>query len=345
NTLQTSPEEIHNQLSSKGFKIHKDPHLSEALYFDVEGPYPIQTLHKRVKVDKQTAEAVLQGSNVYAPGILDCHSVKYGETVTVLDEGETPIANGIARMSETQILTYRRGLAVKVTEPLYRAPSLLELEEYVQGKIYPQSLPAMITSRVLNPQPKEIIADLNCAPGGKLSHLCQLTRNDALIYGMDRTKRKIEQTRQTLHRLICRNIILSIQDTRYVDQDHPNLKVDRCLIDPPCSAIGVIPQVYNTVSLKKIRDLSEYQKQFLTAASRILKPKGRAVYSVCTITLEECEEVVKFAESRCGLTLISQSPHHGLKGFKVIDNPSLVQRFHPHIHGMGYFIALFEKNY
>ncbi|MEM4246066.1 MAG: RsmB/NOP family class I SAM-dependent RNA methyltransferase [Candidatus Bathyarchaeia archaeon] len=344
NTLKSTPEEVYDSLSGENVKVYRDGRLSEALYVEIEGPHTIRPLPKKVIVDKFTAESVLQGAHVYAPGIVNCEGLSYGEAVTVLDERGNPVANGLVLMGEPEILACRRGLAVRVTEPVYHAPSIAERPEYDDGTIYPQSLPAMVTSRVLDAKPGEVIIDFNCSPGGKLSHICQLTGNQALIYGMDRNKKKIEHVRRTLDRLGCRNVILTIQDTRYLDKDHPSLRADRCLIDPPCSALGVLPKVYCDITRKEVRNLSNYQKQFIKSASNVLKPGGRLVYSVCTVTVEECEEMVKFAEEQCGLKLIPQGLHLGSPALDLLDNPGFAQRFHPHVHGAGYFIALFEKS-
>jgi 16S rRNA C967 or C1407 C5-methylase (RsmB/RsmF family) len=65
------------------------------------------------------------------------------------------------------------------------------------------------------------------------------------------------------------------------------------------------------------------------------------VYSVCTITKEECEYVVGFAEKELGLTLEKQFPVLGENGF---DHDHLTQRFNPDAHETGYFIARFVKN-
>jgi 16S rRNA (cytosine967-C5)-methyltransferase len=247
-------------------------------------------------------------------------------------------------MNESQILTYRKGLAIFITDQVYQVPCLRELEEYQTGLIYPQSFPAMITARVLNPEPGMTVADLNCSPGGKLSHVCQITGNQVHIYGMDRSRKKIERVKEITKRLGCRNVILSIQDTRYVDVDHPKLKVDSCIVDPPCTALGVTPKLYSNFTRAKMLALANYQIQFLRAASRILKPNGKLVYSVCTFTIEECERVAAYAED-FGLQLIYQKPFVGSLGFnKAPINFSFLQRFHPHIHGVGYFIALFKKN-
>ncbi len=343
NTIKATIKEIMSSLNSRGLKVFQDNLIPEALYTEVKGPYDIQIYDKRVIVDKLAAESILQGAHVYAPGIISCKKLRAGEFVTVVDEFGQPVGSGKAEMSETQILTYRKGLAIFITDPIYLAPCLRELEEYQTGLIYPQSLPAMITAKVLNLEPGMVVADLNCSPGGKLSHVCQLTGNQVRVYGMDRSKKKITRVKEIIKRLGCRNIILSIQDTRYVDIDHPKLKVDSCIVDPPCTALGVIPKLHSNFTRIKMRALADYQIQFLRAASRILKPNGRLVYSVCTFTYEECERIAAYAEN-FGLQLTHQKPFVGSIGLKKTPPDfNLVQRFHPHIHGAGYFIALFKK--
>jgi 16S rRNA (cytosine967-C5)-methyltransferase len=344
NTIKASIKEIISSLRKQGLEVFQSTYISEALYTEVEGPFDISIHEKRIIVDRQTAESVLQGAYVYAPGIKSCKKLRCGESVTVVDELGQPVGSGRAVMSEKQILTHRKGLAVEITEHIYRVPCLRELKEYRAGLIYPQSFPAMLTTRALNPKPGMVVADLNCSPGGKLSHICQLTENRAKVYGMDRSRKKIERTRETIGRLGCNNITLSIQDTRYVEIDHPNLKVDLCIVDPPCTALGVTPKSQSNITQKKVRALADYQIQFLKSASRLLKPGGKLAYSVCTFTLEECERVALHAQD-LGLQLIDQKPFVGCEGIKgTLSEYSLVQRFHPHIHGTGYFIALFEKS-
>jgi len=344
NTLRASPREVVESLSSKGVRAEPYPPLEEALYIEVEGPFEIGLHEKKVVVDKFTAESVLQGAHVYAPGIIKCMGLKRGEKVTILDDRGGAVAEGVSVMDERDVLRMRRGLAVLVVRSPYRVPSLRETPEYYNGWIYPQSMPAMVTSRVLDPKPGEVIADLNCAPGGKTSHISQLTGDMALIYAMDRTARKVEATRDTLNRLGCRNVRLFIQDSRYVHLDHPELRVDKCVVDPPCSALGVTPKVYEDVDHYKVKVLSEYQKQFVKAAAAILKTGGTMTYSVCTITPEECEGVVEYAVENCNLKVAPQNLMLGEKGLsEYFGDAKYLQRFHPHIHGVGYFIAKFIK--
>ncbi|MBS7622374.1 RsmB/NOP family class I SAM-dependent RNA methyltransferase [Candidatus Bathyarchaeota archaeon] len=344
NTLKITPEGLVNAFLSQGIELHRFDQICEAVFTHVEGPLAVPVAQKRIVVDKFTAESVLQGAHVYAPGVLKCSRLKRGDYVTVTDVHSQVVGAGVMRMSETEILTLRRGLAVEVTSPMYRALSLRETEEYEQGLFYPQSLPAIVTSRILAPSPGETIIDMNCSPGGKLSHISQLMQNAGRVVGVDRNMKKIEIARRNIQRLGCTNVTLISHDARYLDVDYPSLRADKCLVDPPCSALGLSPKLYVDLSESSIKNLADYQKQFLNAASRITKSGGRIVYSVCTITEQECEEVARFGVEELGLEIAEQKPYLGVVGLKSFGaEASLLQRFDPRKHGIGYFIAHFRK--
>ena len=344
NTLRTSVDNLVQQLRTGGFKVDVHDTLEEALFIPVGGPFDISVEGRKVVVEKFTAESVLQGAHVYAPGVVMCRGLQRGEHVTVVDDHGQLVANGTARMSENQILTFRKGLAIEVTKSIYDVPSLRETAEFKEGLIYPQSLPAMTTSRILDPQPSETILDMTCSPGGKLSHICQLTENKASVIGIDRNKRKTSIAHDTLTRLGCKNVSLIVSDSRYLDVDHPHITADRCLVDPPCSGLGIVPKLYEYVSQKEIENLADYQRQFLKVASRMTRIGGTIVYSVCTITNEECEDVARFGEEKCGLELERQKILLGSSGCASdFQHGEYTQRFHPHLHGGGFFIARFTK--
>jgi 16S rRNA (cytosine967-C5)-methyltransferase len=168
--------------------------------------------------------------------------------------------------------------------------------------------------------------------------------NSGKILGFDRNAEKIAQSRRIVANLGCGNITLSIHDSRYLHLDFPDLKADRVLIDPPCSALGLRPKVYDFTTQERVRNLADYQKQFIRTASKIVKPAGIIVYSVCTFTSCECERVVEYAQRECGLRVVEQKPFLGSRGLSIFgDSASLCQRFYPHLHEVGYFIAKFKR--
>ena len=345
NTLKINREELLDRLKNKGIDARADEVLEEAIYLPIKGPNKLPDVEKTVIVDKFTAESAMMGSHVYVPGVKRMRGVRAGDEVLVLSERGQAVAFGIARMSEEDLLKAKKGLVIEVVRALYPLPPIRALDEYRMGMIYPQSLPSMLVSRVLAPRPGDLVIDMTCAPGGKLSHICQLVENRALVFGFDRNKKKIAETRSTLARLGCEAILIRT-DSRYLDVDFPFLvsKANRVLVDPPCSALGVLPKLYDEKSTRELASLAEYQKQFLKAAVKLLKPGGVVVYSVCTMTAEECEEIVAFAVEELGLQIDEQPLYLGSRGLPgYVNSSELLQRFHPHLHGAGYFIARLRK--
>ena len=344
NTLKISRGELLDRLREVGLDVRADEALEEAIYMPVRGPNKLPKVDKTIIVDKFAAESAMMGSHIYVPGVRRMRGVEAGDEVLVLSERGQPVAFGIARMGEDEFLRAEKGLVVEVVKALYRLPPVRELDEYRLGLLYPQSLPSMLVSRVLAPEPGELVVDMTCAPGGKLSHICQLVRNGAKVMGFDRSKKKISETRSTLARLGCEAAVLKA-DSRYLDIDFPFLtgKTDKVLLDPPCSALGVLPKLYDEKGEKELASLASYQKQFFKVAVRLLRPGGVLVYSVCTMTVEECEENVAFAVEELGLEIDEQPLYLASRGLPSYHGSELLQRFHPHLHGAGYFIAKLKK--
>lgn len=339
NSLVANPANTLSEIRSAGIGAELDGSVEDACFLPVKEAV-VQPKGSLVVADKFAAEAVLQGAHLYAPGVKRCCGLRAGSEASVVDDQGRVAGSGIARKGETSILTIRQGVAVEVHENRFGLPSLMDTQWYQTGKIHLQSLPAMVTCKVLDPRPGEMIVDLNCAPGGKLSYMCQLTGNTSKIVGFDRNERKLERTRKQLERLGCQNYQLLCHDSRYAHVDY-NLEADRVLVDPPCTGLGMTPKLSVETTADNVRSLSSYQRQFLAAASRLVKSGGTVVYSVCSITWEECEEVVDYGVRELGLVLEDAEPMIGRRG---LDPGGLTQRFHPDVHGSGFFIARFRKN-
>ncbi len=66
------------------------------------------------------------------------------------------------------------GIGIEMTELVYSAPAL---NGVLPSVIFPQNLPSIVCSHVLNPQPGETILDMCAAPGGKTTHIASLMGN------------------------------------------------------------------------------------------------------------------------------------------------------------------------
>jgi len=339
NTLKAERDTIIRSMKASDLRAEAYTQLEDAAFLQPRAS-KVETDGVIVEANRFAAEAVQLGAHLYSPGVKRCHGLRPGMKATVVDGNGTPVGSGVSHQSETSILTYRQGVAVEINSSRTGLPSIMETQWYSNGQIHLQSLPAILTSHILDPKPGETIVDLNCAPGGKTSHISQLTRNQARIIGFDRNTRKIEKAKELMQRMGCTNYQLISHDSRYVHRDY-NIKADKVLVDPPCTALGILPKLAVETTAQNVENSAAYQRQFLTAASHITRKGGTIVYSVCTITKQECEDVVSFGEKEFGLTLDNQFPVLGENGF---DRDRLTQRFSPDAHETGYFIARFVKN-
>uniref|UniRef100_A0A7J2U028 tRNA (cytosine(72)-C(5))-methyltransferase n=1 Tax=Ignisphaera aggregans TaxID=334771 RepID=A0A7J2U028_9CREN len=344
NTLRTSAETIIDRFNERGVEVYVDEELEEALYFPVKGPFKVNLVDKVIVVDKRAAESIYMGANVYAPGVLECKDVRKGNEATVVAEDGTPVANAIALVNCEEVLKadIRRGVVAETVNPVYKAPKIRESPEYLEGLIYPQSLAAMYVTHVLDPRPGELVVDACAAPGGKTSHIVEYSQGKAHVIAFDRSRRRLSEFLTNLERLRESQFVeVWRTDSRYLHLDFSWIRADKVVMDPPCTALGVRPKVLDSKTYRDVENASRYQAQLLRSAFHILKPGGVLVYSTCTVTVEENEEVIEgfVEEVRCAevIEIDIKRGARGVLGYRYSD---AFLRFHPNIHDTsGYFIA------
>ena len=340
NRLRVEPGELLDEMRGEGFEVYMDEFWEEALWIPVRGPRVLRDPGCRVVVDKRAAESVMLGAHVYAPGVVrfeDC--AVPGREVLVVSENGVPVAIGVVARGSREALEAGRGLVVENVEPLYSVPSLRETRWWREGLIYEQSVSSMTVARVLGARQSSVIVDMCAAPGGKTGHVYELVGGEARVIAVDHSRRKVERLRWEMKRLGHRVEVLRA-DARRLPETLGRGIADYVILDPPCTSLGVVPKVWDRKGLRDARVLARYQAQFIRAAWELLKPGGAMVYSTCTMTVVENEEVLGYAE-RLGFRVVEAWPRRwsrGLLGY------SEAQRMHPHVHGStGYFVARLLK--
>lgn len=341
NTLKTSREKLMRILRREGLKPKRSPYLKEGIYFEREGPnFPddYKPGLPVVKANKFASESVYQGAHLYAPGVLQAdRNIKPGDEVEIRDPRGLLVGIGIARMSAKEMVVSTRGLAVEVTLPKFKLPSLNELESFKQGLFYAQSLPSMVVAHVLEPSEEELIIDMAAAPGGKTSHIAQLLQNRGEIIAIDKSRNRLKKMEEELNRLGVKNVKLIRMDARKLPE--LGLQADKILLDAPCTALGIRPKLWESRTPKDIEATARYQRAFIWAAIKSLRRGGVLVYSTCTLSYEENEANVKFMLEK-GLKLEEQAVFIGSEGIEMEE----VQRFYPNRHlTQGFFIARLRK--
>lgn len=171
-------------------------------------------------------------------------------------------------------------------EDLFRTP------EFHAGEFEVQDLSSQIVGLVCDPKPGETWWDACAGEGGKLLHLSDLMQNKGLIWASDRAEWRLKRLKMRTARAKVFNYRCAIWDGGA--KLPTKTKFDGVLLDAPCSGLGTWqrnPHARWTTRPEDVEELASVQKQLLRHAAASLKPGGRLVYAVCTLTRMETIEV------------------------------------------------------
>lgn len=228
--------------------------------------------------------------------------------------------------------------------------------EYLAGHYILQAASSFLPVMALAPQEHERVLDMASAPGGKSTHMAALMRNTGSIFANDSNKERSKGLIGNIHRLGVKNTVVC----NYSALEFPKVMggFDRVLLDAPCSGTGVIAKDASVKTNKTEADflrLPHLQKQLLLAAidsvDHASKTGGYIVYSTCSVTVEENEQVVQYAlNKRPNVKLVSTGLVFGKEGFIKYQSkrfhPSMkeTRRYYPHAYNVdGFFVAKLRK--
>lgn len=210
------------------------------------------------------------------------------------------------------------------------------------GVFYLQDPSAMMPVNMLDPQPGERILDLCASPGGKSSQIASQMRNQGILMANEMVPGRIPSLRSTIERMGIQNTVITNESPDWFSQ-HFRSWFDRILVDAPCSGEGMFrknPQAVRDWSIEHVKSCAKRQAVILSHAAPCLRPGGTLVYSTCTFSPEENEEVVQaFLQSHpdfylepCAVKMGRESSI--LKG---------VWRIYPQHGGEGQCMAKFKR--
>jgi 16S rRNA (cytosine967-C5)-methyltransferase len=156
----------------------------------------------------------------------------------------------------------------------------------------PQSRASAVVARVLAPEAGERVLDLCAAPGGKTTHLAALMGGEGEIVAVEVHPGRARALEETCRQMGADNVRVAQIDARQFADARP---FDRVLVDPPCSGLGTLqsrPDLRWQPRRGQIAELIARQAELLRTGAAQLRTGGTLVYSVCTISRREGDEVV-----------------------------------------------------
>ncbi|HYM41345.1 MAG TPA: 16S rRNA (cytosine(967)-C(5))-methyltransferase RsmB [Steroidobacteraceae bacterium] len=178
---------------------------------------------------------------------------------------------------------------------LKRPTTIDQLPGFADGLVSVQDAGAQLAADLLDLKPGMRVLDACAAPGGKTGHILERLGDGADVTAVDVDAERLELIRENLGRL-RRTAHLAVADARDPESFPAGRAYDRILVDAPCSSTGVIRRHPDIKLLRRASDLPGFiaaQVAILKAASRVLAPGGRLVYSTCSVLPEENEQVIQ----------------------------------------------------
>ncbi|NBQ87162.1 MAG: RsmB/NOP family class I SAM-dependent RNA methyltransferase [Betaproteobacteria bacterium] len=234
-------------------------------------------------------------------------------------------------------------------------PAVNRLDAFVRGAIEVQDEGSQLLALLLDARRGEMVVDFCAGAGGKTLALGAAMRNTGRLYAFDTSAHRLDALKPRLARSGLSNVHpVAIAHER--DERIKRLagKIDRVLVDAPCSGLGTLrrnpdlkwrqtPQAVNEMVLK--------QAAILASAARLLKPGGRLVYATCSVLPEENERIAQaFGQAHPMFRPLSAAELLGeLKVAQAAALCSEVEgvsylRLWPHRHGTdGFFAAVWQR--
>lgn len=235
--------------------------------------------------------------------------------------------------------------------PVLRNAYLYDENEYQLGKkiyhelgaYYIQDPSAMLVAHFLGAQKDKKILDLCAAPGGKTIGTSLLSENSGIIYANDLSFSRAQTLLSNVERMGLGNVVVMSKDfSKYGDK--LNEYFDAIILDAPCSGSGMFRksnEMLNDWTYEKVLKYAAIQKELILMAFNMLKPGGTLMYSTCSYSYEEDEEVIDYLLSKTTAKL-EQIPHFD-GDFRSKQYPETVHLFSSLFPGEGQYIAKIIK--
>lgn len=247
------------------------------------------------------------------------------------------------KTSKSDLMNNLKELGFEIEETVYdnalnilNPKGIIDTKYFDEGHFYVQDLGSILVASFLNPRENSSLLDLCAAPGGKTTHLAELMNNTGEIMACDKSQGKIKLIQENAKRLGVKNIETRVNDARVLNKDFID-KFDYVLVDAPCSGTGLYrkkPDIKWNKDLEDIKSLAEIQLEILDKAKDYVKEGGELLYSTCSLSKIENEDVVnKFLENNKNFKIKKLRDREVLKLFPSTDGSD------------GFSITLMEKNW
>ena len=217
----------------------------------------------------------------------------------------------------------------------------------VDGRLEVQDEGSQLVGHLVAPRRNDMVVDFCAGAGGKTLLLGALMRSQGRLYAFDVAERRLARLTPRLARSGLSNVHPQrIDGERDTKVKRLGGKVDRVLVDAPCTGFGTLrrnPDLKWRQSAGAVAELTAKQASILAAAAMLVKPGGRLVYATCSVLPEENDAIVDaFLAAQPAFGEVDAAGELQRLGIALDTGPRL--RLLPHVHGCdGFFAAILER--
>ncbi len=235
-------------------------------------------------------------------------------------------------------------------------PALTKLDAFARGAVEVQDEGSQLLALLLDAKRGEMVVDFCAGAGGKTLAIGATMRNTGRLYAFDTSAHRLDALKPRLARSKLSNVHpAAIAHERDDRVKRLAGKIDRVLVDAPCSGLGTLrrnPDLKWRQSPQSVGELTAKQTAILQSAARLLKPGGRLVYATCSVLPEENEAIAE-AFSAANTEFEAVDAGEVLLGLKIEKAAALCAggenglrylRLWPHRHATdGFFAAVWNR--
>jgi 16S rRNA (cytosine967-C5)-methyltransferase len=228
-----------------------------------------------------------------------------------------------------------------------KKPALQNLPLFKEGAIEVQDEGSQVLAQIVGARRGEMVVDFCAGAGGKTLALGAIMRNTGRLYAFDVSEKRLAKLKPRMARSGLSNVHpVLIAHERDAKVKRLAGKIDRVLVDAPCSGLGTLrrnPDVKWRQQVGAIAEMQEKQAAILDGAARLVKGGGRLVYATCSLLNEENDMVVEqFLATHADFQLVPMSTVLAEQRIPLEMDQYL--KLLPHKHNTdGFFAAVLER--
>lgn len=258
---------------------------AEELPLSIQAELP-EWIIEKLRAQRSEQDILALGLSMQAAAPLDLR-------VNSLKANRDELLHGLSAEGVQAVATPYSPLGIRVSGK----PALNKSPLFLGGRFEVQDEGSQLLGFLLAPKRNDMVVDFCAGAGGKTLMLGAMMNSQGRLYAWDISEKRLANLKPRL----ARSGLSNVQPQLIAHENDSKIKrlagkIDRVLVDAPCSGLGTLrrnPDLKFRQSEKSLAELTQKQASILAAASKLVKIGGRLVYATCSVLNEENQAIVE----------------------------------------------------